>query len=90
MASDPDEINLLEKNATNRIQSIVRSMFYYARSVYPTMLRSINEISQLQSRPTRDKEEKARMLLDYAATYPNAILRYKDSDMVLHVDSDTA
>ena len=30
------------------------------------------------------------MLLDYASTYSNVILRYKDSDMVLHVDSDSA
>ena len=28
------------------------------------------------------------MLLDYAVTYPNEILRYKASDMVLYVDSD--
>ena len=30
------------------------------------------------------------MLLDYAATYPNAIIHYKDSNMVLHMDSDAA
>ena len=30
------------------------------------------------------------MLLDYAATYPNAVISYKASDMVLHMDSDTA
>ena len=29
------------------------------------------------------------MLLDYAITYPNAIIHYKDSNMVLRVDSDT-
>ena len=28
------------------------------------------------------------MLLDYSATYPNEIIRYKTSNMVLHVDSD--
>jgi len=30
------------------------------------------------------------MLLDYVATYPDAIIRYHASDMVLHVDSDAA
>ena len=30
------------------------------------------------------------MLIDYAATYPNEILRYKASYMVLYVDSDAA
>ena len=28
------------------------------------------------------------MLLDYMATYPNSLIYYKASDMVLHVDSD--
>ena len=31
-----------------------------------------------------------RMLIDYSATYPNAILCYKASDMVMHVDLDAA
>ena len=30
------------------------------------------------------------MLLDYAEAYPNEIIRYKASDMVLPVDSDAA
>ena len=30
------------------------------------------------------------MLLEYDATYPNAIFCYKVSEMVLHVDLDTA
>ena len=88
MAPDPDESNILDKKATKRIHSIVGTMIYYARSVYPTMLKAIKFFSQLQSRPTRDTEEKARMSLDYATMYPNEILSYKSSDMVLHVDSD--
>ena len=56
----------------------------------PTMLRAINEILQVQSRPTRDTEEKAKTIIEYATMYPNAIFRYKDSDMVLHVYSYAA
>ena len=54
------------------------------------MLRAINKILQLQSWPTQDTEEKAKMSLDYAAMYPNEILSYKSSDVLLHVDSDAA
>ena len=90
MAPDPDKRDLLECFFTKRIQSIVGTMLYYAWSVDPTILRAINEILRVQSRPTRDMEEKARMLIDYAATYPNAILRYKASDVFLHVDSNAA
>ena len=81
---------LLLKKSTKIIKSMVGTMFYYTRSVDQTMLRAINEILRVQSRPTRDTTEKSRMLLEYAATYPNAILDYKVSDMVLHVDSDAA
>ena len=67
----------------------MENMIYYAQSVDPKMLWAIDEILRVQSWPTRDTEENARMLLDYSATYLNSILRYKDSNMVLHVDSDT-
>ena len=87
MAPDPDESDLLDKYSTNIIQSIVGTILYYAQSVDPLMLQAINEILRVQSRPTRDTAEKSRMLLDYAATYPNTILRYKASDMVLYVYS---
>ena len=90
MAPDLDESDLLDKKATKIIQSIVGTMLYSARSVDPLMLQAINEILQVQLRPTQDTEEKSRLSLDYAATYPNAILRNKSSDMVLHVDSDIA
>ena len=88
MAPDPDESNIIDKKASKRIQSTVDTMLYYERSVGTTMLRAINEILRVQSLPTRDTERKSKMLLDYAVTYPNAILRCKASDMVVHVDSD--
>ena len=68
MAPDPDNSKLLDKKFTTRIQYIVGIMLYYAWSVDPTMLRAINEIFQVQSKPTRDTDKKARILLDYAAT----------------------
>ena len=68
MAPYPDDKYLLENKSTKRIQYIVGTMLYYTQSVYPTMLQAINEISRVQSKPTRDTEEKARMLLYYAAT----------------------
>ena len=43
----------------------------------------------MQSKPTTDTFAKAHMLLYYAATYPNSVLRCHTSQMVLHIDSDT-
>ena len=48
MAPYPDDSNLLEKKATKRIYYIVVTILYYARSVDPTVLRAINEISRVQ------------------------------------------
>ena len=63
-------------------------MLYFALSFDPTILQTIREILRVQSKPTKDTEEKAKMLLDYVSTYSNAIIRYKSSDMVLHKDSE--
>jgi hypothetical protein len=54
------------------------------------MLRALNEISSRQATPTQQTMNKCLHMLDYAATYPNAVLRYHASDMVLHVDTDAA
>ena len=48
VAPDPDEINLLNKKSTKRIQYIVGPFLYYDRSDDPTMLREISEISRVQ------------------------------------------
>ena len=45
---------------------------------------------QVQSKPTEDTKKNSNMLLDYASTYLNAVIRYHASDMVLHVDPDAA
>ena len=90
MAPDTYNSDIFDKKATKRIQSIVGNMLYYARSVDPTMIWAINKILRVQSRSTQDTEEKARMLLEYVATYPNGIICYKASNMFLHVDSEAS
>ena len=54
------------------------------------MLVATNEIGNQQAAPTEKTNEAATMLMDYAHTYPNAIIRYHDSDMCLHIDSYAA
>ena len=86
MAPDSDDSKLLDNKSTKRIQSIVGIMLYYYWSVDPTIIKAINEISRIQSNPTRDNEGKEKKI----KTYPNVIICYKSSNMVLHVDSDAA
>ena len=66
------------------------SFLYYGRAVDPTILPAINEIGITQAAPTKNTEIKAKQLLDYLSTHPSAKLRFKASDMCLHVDTDAA
>jgi hypothetical protein len=86
-----DESPKLDKTKTIYVQSCVGSFLYYAQAVDATMLPVINEISGNQATPTTVNTRNAcKMLMDYAATYPLASIRYFASDMVPHIDSDAA
>jgi hypothetical protein len=89
-AKNPTNLSILDKIGTQRVQAINGTLLYYARAVEPTMLPALNEISSQQASPTSDTIKKCNQLLDYAATYPNAVIRYHASQIVLHVDTDTA
>ena len=75
MDPDPDSSEFLYQKVIKLIQTVVVGIFlYYARALDPTMLRALNEIYCIQARPTKDTTAKAKWFLDYAATYPNAII----------------
>ena len=56
----------------------------------PTILPALNEISNSQSKPTIVTGKACDLLLDYLATYPNAIICYYASDMILYIVTDAA
>lgn len=89
-AQDPDMTPPLEKEGTTFVQSTVGSLLYYGRATDSTMLPALNEISTQQSKPTEKTLKATNHLLDYAATYPLAIIRFYASDMILAVESDAA
>jgi hypothetical protein len=85
-----DDSPKLGKIEIRYVQSCAGSILYYARAVDSTMLPAVNEISGSQSSPTEKTMRACKMVMDYAATYPLAIIRYYASDMVLAVDTDAA
>ena len=89
-ALEPDTSPLLDKKGIKYVQQVVGSLLYYARALDGTMLPTLNIIGSEQASPTKQTEQKCKRLLDYAATYSSAFLRYRASNMVLHVDSDAA
>jgi hypothetical protein len=62
----------------------------YAWAIDAPMLTAISEISASQASHTQKTMQACKILLDYAATYPTAIIRYHASDTALHINSDAA
>jgi hypothetical protein len=81
---------LLDKQGTNRIQLISGTFLYYGRACDPCILPALNEIASEQAKPATDTIPKTDMLMDYLHTYPNAVIRYHASDMILKITSDAA
>ena len=86
----PDNTIFLSAKETLYIQSVCGSLLYYARALDHTMLPALNDIGSQQAKPTENTMKKCQQLLDYAATYPNVAIRFRASDMILHIHSDAA
>ena len=54
------------------------------------ILHTLNSIAAESSKPTDRTMERVEQLLDYMHTYPNAVVRYYASDMILNVHSDAS
>ena len=54
------------------------------------MIPALNTLAEQQSSPTKNTESAFTHFLDYAATNPSAIIQYTDSDMIIHIESDTS
>ena len=87
----PDSVATpLDKAGTVRVQSINGTFLYYGRAVDPCIHVALNEIASEQAAPTTDTLDKTHMLMDYLHTYPNAVIRYYASDMILKTTTDAA
>ena len=87
-APNPDTTRAATPKETKHVQSVTGTFLYYCRAIDPMMIVALNDITAVQSKPTVTTLKKCERLMDYAATYPKAKLRFFSSDMVLHVDSD--
>ena len=63
---------------------------FYARAVDNTMLVALNTLASSQTKGTEKTKKAMNQLLDYAATHPNAKIRYHRSKMKLHDHSDAS
>ena len=51
------------------------------------ILLALNDIATQQAKPTNSTMKRVHQLLDYMATHPKAIIRFRASDMILNIHS---
>ncbi len=89
-APDLDSSTPLNKSQVTRLQQVIGTLLYYSIAVDPTMLVALGTIAAAQSNATDHTATAVVKLLNYAATNPDAVIRYKASGMTLYVHSDAS
>jgi hypothetical protein len=85
-----DDTASLNPSDTKNLQEIIDTFFYYARAVDNTMLTTLSTLAAAQAKGTQRTAEASVKLLNYAAMHPDAMIRYKASNMVLHIHSNAS
>ena len=86
--TEEDTSKLLDKKGIQEIQQIVGAILYYARAIDCTVGVALITISSEQTKATETTRQRAKLLLDYLVTHPNAEIKFYASDMILNVHSD--
>ena len=89
-ATPDDDSTLLPPAKTNQVEQIVGTFLYYSLDVDPTMLVALGHLSYQQAKSTAKTYYKVIWFLNYAATHPEAIIRYHSSGMIFHVHIDAS
>ena len=67
-----------------------RHILYYARVVNPSILVALNKIASQQAAPTELTAQACDHFLNYLAMHPLSVIRYKASNMMMHMVLDMA
>jgi hypothetical protein len=80
----------LSPEEIKEIQRVIGSILYYPRAVNITVLMELSSIAIEQSKGTTNTMTKTKQLLDYLATYPNATIHFRASDMIMNIHSNAS
>jgi hypothetical protein len=80
----------LDSHEKNLIQQIIGVFLFYARSCDPTMLTALNKLALSQANGTQKVLDAANHFLQYAASWPDAVLVFHASDLCLAAHSDAS
>jgi hypothetical protein len=86
----PDKAEPLPPDPVTRLQQIIGVFLYYARAVDSTMLVALGTLAAAQTVTTTNTTKLVTQFLDYAATHPNATVKYIASKMILQIHSDAS
>jgi hypothetical protein len=89
-APDLNSSTPLNKSQVTRLQQVIGTLLYYSIDVDPRMLVALGTIAAAQSNATDHTATAVVKLLNYVATNPNAVIRYKASGMTPYVHSDAS
>ena len=83
-----DDSAPLDLAARTRIQEIVGTLLFYCRAVDNTMATALSTLASEQAQGTERTLANVCHLLNYAASHPDAVCRFRASDMCLWIHSD--
>ena len=89
-ADGPDTADPIGKSQRKCLQEVIGVFLFYARAVDNTMLHALSCLSKAQAKGTQATMEAMTHLLNYAATNPDATVRFHASNMVLNIHSDAS
>ena len=72
------------------MRKIVGAFLYYSLSVDSTMLVALSDLAATESKATEQTYDNVVWILNYAASHPTVVVRYKQSNIVLQVHSDAS
>ena len=74
-AEDDADSPKLSPSSTKKVQEIVGTLLYYALAIDNTMLVALGDLASAQAQPTEETWDKITWILNYAATYPDAVIK---------------
>ena len=90
MTHPTDDSAKLSPREIKQVQQIVGTFLFYARAVDPTMLTALSTIATEQAQGMQNTKDKAEHFLQYAASHPDATIKFFKSDMILKIHSDAS
>jgi hypothetical protein len=89
--ADPEDTSLpLNSKGITHLQQVIGTLLFYARAVDNTMHVALGTLAAAQTQGTAQTMDAAVQLLNYAATHPDAAVRFYKSDMILYIHSDAS